>query len=88
MNKYKMIDARLRRLCETKPSGKCNVPDSIHKAWKAGGKSRDDLRVLLEKFDFDKERAQTNICDHPTSENDLYIYISILDASVGLQLYI
>ena len=27
----------------------------MHKAWKEGGKARDDLRVLLEKFDFDKD---------------------------------
>lgn len=50
-----MVDARLRRLCEIKPSGKCHVPDSVHKAWKEGGKARDDLWVLLEKFDFDKD---------------------------------
>lgn len=50
-----MVDARLRRLCEIKPSGKCHVPDSVHKAWKEGGKARDDLRVLLEKFDLDKD---------------------------------
>lgn len=68
-----MIDARLRRLCEVKPSGKCNVPESIHKAWKSGGKARDDLRVLLEKIDFDKESVQTKRCDHPTFENDMLV---------------
>ena len=49
-----MVDARLRRLCERKPSGKVNVPMSIHEQWKLGGKARDELRVLLEKYDFDK----------------------------------
>ena len=54
--KYKMIDARLRRLCERKPSGKINVPEAIHKQWKAGGPQRDELRVLLEQYEFDKAR--------------------------------
>ena len=38
-----MIDARLRRLCELKPSGKCK--------WKKGGTSR----VWLDKLDLDKD---------------------------------
>ncbi|CAK9032791.1 unnamed protein product [Durusdinium trenchii] len=49
-----MVDARLRRLCEKKPSGKLNVPQDIHNMWLAGGHSRDNLRALLEKFEFDK----------------------------------
>lgn len=49
-----MIDARLRRLCDKKPSGKCSVPQNIHDQWKLGGKARDELRMLLEKYDFDK----------------------------------
>ena len=55
MQRYKMVDARLRRLCEKKPSGKLNVPQSIHDQWMAGGRQRDELRALLEQFDFDKE---------------------------------
>ena len=54
LQKYNMIDARLRRLCERKPSEKINVPMAIHEQWKLGGRSRDELRVLLEKYDFDK----------------------------------
>ena len=50
-----MVDARLRRLCEKKPSGKLNVPQDIHNMWLAGGHSRDNLRALLEKFEFDKD---------------------------------
>lgn len=56
--KYKMIDARLRRLCERKPSGKINVPEAVHKQWAAGGPQRDELRVLLEQLEFDKARDQ------------------------------
>ena len=56
--KYKMIDARLRRLCERKPSGKINVPEAIHKQWAKGGPERDELRVLLEQYEFDKARDQ------------------------------
>ena len=54
---YKKVDARLRRLCERKPSGKLNVPLSIHEQWVQGGKSRDELRAMLEQNDFDKDRA-------------------------------
>lgn len=55
LQRYKMVDARLRRLCEKKPSGRCKVSQSIHEQWAAGGKQRDELRALLEEFEFDKE---------------------------------
>ena len=55
LQRYKMVDARLRRLCEKKPSGRCKVPQSIHDQWAAGGRQRDELRALLEEYDFDKE---------------------------------
>ena len=55
LQRYKMVDARLRRLCEKKPSGKIQVPESIHRQWLAGGAQRDELRMLLEQYDFDKE---------------------------------
>ena len=55
LQRYAMVDARLRRVCEIKPSGKCNVPESVHLAWKKGGTSRDELRVLLEQYEFDKD---------------------------------
>ena len=50
-----MVDARLRRLCERKPTGKLNVPQSIHEQWLQVGKPRDELRQLLEQLEFDKE---------------------------------
>ena len=53
-----MVDARLRRLCERKPSGKLNVPQAIHDQWIAGGKQRDELRALFESYDFDKDSFQ------------------------------
>ena len=46
---------RLRRLCERKPSGKLNVPEAIHLAWKRGGTEADDLLKLLEASDWDKD---------------------------------
>lgn len=52
---YKKVDARRRRLCERKPSGKLQVPFAVHEAWSQAGKTRDELRVLLEKNDFDKD---------------------------------
>ena len=53
--RFKMVDARLRRLCEKKPSGKVNVPDSVHKQWAAGGKERDELRKMFELYECDKD---------------------------------
>lgn len=53
--RYAMVDARLRRLCEKKPSGKIQVPEQIHLQWKQGGTARDELRVLLERYEFDKD---------------------------------
>ena len=55
LQRYKLVDARLRRLCEKKPSGKLKVPLAIHEQWLAGGKQRDELRALLEQFEFDKD---------------------------------
>lgn len=55
LRRYKMVDARLRRLCERKPSGKLQVPVAIHEQWSAAGTKRDELRALLEEYDFDKE---------------------------------
>ena len=55
LQRYKMVDARLRRLCERKGSGKLKVPQAIHDAWAAGGKQRDELRALLEEYDFDQD---------------------------------
>ena len=46
LQRYKMVDARLRRLCERKPSGKLNVPQAIHDQWMAGGKQRAPIRIL------------------------------------------
>lgn len=56
LQRYKMVDARLRRLCEKKPSGRIQVPQAIHEKWLKGGKERDELRKLLEEYDFDKEQ--------------------------------
>ena len=55
LNKYKMVDARLRRLCEKKPSGRLNVPQEVHEQWLQVGGPRDELRALLEQTHFDKE---------------------------------
>lgn len=53
--RYKMVDARLRRLCEKKPSGKLNVPQAVHEQWLQVGTPRDELRALLEEMDFNKD---------------------------------
>lgn len=46
---------RLRRLCERKPSGKIQVPESIHEMWLKAGHSRDQLLEELENANWDKD---------------------------------
>ena len=41
--------ARLRRLCEKKPSGKCNVPEDLHKRWLNG--SLADREAMVEELE-------------------------------------
>ena len=53
--RFKRIDAKLRRLCEQKPSGKLNVPRALHEMWLKGGQERDELRAAFERFEEDKE---------------------------------
>jgi hypothetical protein len=48
------LEARLRRLCEKKPSGKLQVPDDVHQAWKAGGVQRDNIMEIFVNSGFDK----------------------------------
>ena len=57
LKEYNRIDAKLRRLCETKPSGRCNVPESIAKQWRAGGAARDELRKAFMVYELDKDRS-------------------------------
>ena len=46
----------LRRLCELKPSGKCNVSEDIHLRWKNGTKSdREAMIEELESVEWSKE---------------------------------
>lgn len=48
--------AKLRRMCEKKPSGKCKVPEDIHLKWKNNnGDDRKDLLELLETSDWEKD---------------------------------
>ena len=47
--------ARLRRLCERKPSGKLNVPQAIHEKWAQSNSAEKDAMVdALEQSDWDK----------------------------------
>ncbi|OLQ08476.1 40S ribosomal protein S3-3 [Symbiodinium microadriaticum] len=46
---------RLRRLCERKPSGKLNVPVSIHEQYMKGGSERDELQEALEDAGWKKD---------------------------------
>ena len=57
LKRFKMVDARLRRLCEKKKNGKCKVPEMLHNMWATGGSDRDKLRVLFEQMELDKALA-------------------------------
>lgn len=49
-------DARLRRLCEKKPSGRCGVPEALHMKWKNGSREeRDELVDMLESVEWQKD---------------------------------
>ena len=41
--------ARLRRLCEMKPSGRCAVPKEVHERWKSG--TKEEREAMLEEFE-------------------------------------
>lgn len=48
--------AKLRRMCERKPSGKIKVPDDVHKRWVANeGDDREKMLELLEDSNWDKD---------------------------------
>lgn len=53
-------EARLRRLCEKKPSGRCHVSDDVHARWLKGGVSRSQLLDELKECGFKKE---CNCCE-------------------------
>ena len=53
--------ARLRRLCEMKPSGTCKVPESVHKKWAAKGHSREELLQVLEDLNWDGDSECPNL---------------------------
>ena len=41
--------ARLRRLCEMKPSGRCAVPQAVRERWKKGDKN--EREAMIEEFE-------------------------------------
>ena len=54
--------ARLRRLCERKPSGKLHVPQSIHDDYMAGGEKRLALQKAFEEAGMRKDPGLANYC--------------------------
>ena len=49
-------DARLRRLCERKPSGRLQVPVSLHKKWKGASREEKDHMVdILDSVGWNKD---------------------------------
>ncbi|CAJ1373970.1 unnamed protein product [Effrenium voratum] len=52
-------EARLRRVCERKPTGRCHVPPDIHEMWASGGSvKRKEMARMLEESGWDKD------CNH------------------------
>ena len=46
---------KLRRICQVKDSGKCNVPQQIYEEFLAGGTQRVELRKLFVSCKLDKD---------------------------------
>ena len=54
MNGSRKYEAQLRRMCTSKKRG-LQVPESVHKLWKKGGKARRDLEQVLIECQGDKD---------------------------------
>lgn len=49
-------DARLRRMCERKPSGRLQVPEEVHNRWKTGSREeRDEMIDQLDAVEWQKD---------------------------------
>ena len=49
-------DARLRRLCERKPSGRLQVPEALHQKWKSASREEKDNMVdILDSVGWNKD---------------------------------
>lgn len=53
-------EARLRRICEKKPSGKMHVTPEVHEQWARGGASRAKLLKQLQDVGFNKDTQATS----------------------------
>lgn len=50
---------RLRRLCERKPSGRCNVPAEVHEKWLKSNKQEKEAMIdELESVNWSKDRDE------------------------------
>ena len=53
---------RLRRLCEMKPSGRCNVPMAVHERWAKSTKDEKEAMIEeLEKANWSKDWSSSYI---------------------------
>lgn len=72
---------RLRRLCEIKPSGKCQVPQEIHERWKSSTKEEKEAMIEeLERAHWSKELLTNGWYIHimATHDNISYIHACLL----------
>ena len=75
--------ARLRRLCELKPSGKCAVSTELHQRWKRGDKhEREAMVEEFEKAGWDKD-----FCFFVTVHPKSLFHTNIIEDSLWFQLF-
>ena len=68
--------ARLRRVCERKSDGTCQVPQEIQDAWQKGGQSRDHLLKVFIANGLDKSAFLRQISHETTKTKALKLSVT------------
>lgn len=71
-------EARLRRICERKPTGKIQVAEEIHEKWRTGNKQqREQMLDVLEEAAWDKDIPHIGTCQCWTYWSWYVWYVSL-----------
>lgn len=71
-------DARLRRLCERKPSGRLQVPESLHLRWKSASREEKDQMVdILDSVGWNKDTPLLLLGSIQIQSNTSQLYDSL-----------
>lgn len=54
---FKRAEAKLRRMCEVKVSGRLSVDEDLHRRWMSKGKDRGDLIKMMVESGCEQERG-------------------------------